>query len=85
MGMDAIEQRRERAREAARCAWEGTVSPRSAVEAAIEAATQVRISTDAIDAAIVALDGTSVVIFSVEMTAALAAALGALGFEVIEP
>ncbi len=78
--MSALEERRQRAREAAHDEWETSVSPRAAVEVAIEAATRVRITREAIEAARVAGD------FELDrlnqIDAALIAALAELGFEV---
>ncbi len=78
--MSALEERRQRAREAAQDAAPGNGTVVDAAEAAIEAATRVRITRGAIEAARVAGD------FELDrlnqVDAALIAALAELGFEV---
>ncbi|MFA9272613.1 MAG: hypothetical protein ACEQSX_18050 [Baekduiaceae bacterium] len=77
--MSEIEDRRQRAREAAHDAWNNTVSPRQAVELAIETATRVQITPEAIEAFDVERNGST---DAGNIPAGLAAALAALGFEV---
>jgi len=82
--MSEIEDRRQRAREAAYDAvsrapeYYGT---RAGVDAAIETATQVKITDEAIEAFDVERNGST---DAGDIPAGLAAALAALGFEVIE-
>ena len=82
--MSEIEDRRQRAREAAYDAvlrTPGYYETRAAIEAAIEAATRVKVTPEAIEAFDVERNGS---MDAGDIPAGLAAALAALGFEVVE-
>ncbi len=82
--MSEIEDRRQRAREAAYDAISRAPEyyrPRAAIEAAIETATRVTITPEAVEAFDIERNGS---MDAGNIPAGLAAALTALGFEVVE-
>ena len=82
--MSEIEDRRQRAREAAYDAVSrapGYYQTRAAIEAAIETTTRVQITPEAVEAFDVERNGST---DAGDIQAGLAAALTALGFEVVE-